>query len=140
VVDQDRALAGQGREDAIVGVGESGEGEHVGDPEQFAEHRLDPPVGLGAGDPPGPAGMGPPAGQVGGHLGDHLEVEVEAEVVAGGEIDQPVVVDLDPPAVDLLHNGVAHGVLHHEPGDLGHLRRNGVRPAVDHYGLLSRSA
>ena len=125
-VDQERPLAGQGREHAVVGVGQGREGEDVLDPEQLADGRLDPPVGLGAGDPPGPAGMGPPAGQVGGHLGDHLEVEVEAEVVAGGEVDQPVAVDLDPPAVDLLDDRVAHGVLDHEPGDLGDQRGNGV--------------
>src|SRR5918993_1479088 len=77
----------------------------------WSSRRAAPPVGLGAGDRPGPAGMGAPAGQVGRHLGDLLEVEVEPEVVAGGEVDQPVAVDLDPPAVDLLDDGVGHGVL-----------------------------
>jgi hypothetical protein len=125
-VDQDRPLAGEGREDAVVGVGQGREGEDVLDPEQLAHHRLDPTVGLGAGDRPGPAGMGAPAGQVGRHLGDHLEVEVEPEVVAGGEVDQPVAVDLDPPAVDLLDDGVGHGVLDHEPGHLGDQVGDGI--------------
>jgi len=63
--------------------------------------------------------MGPPAGQVGRHLVDHLEVEVETEIVAGGEVDQPVAVDLDPPAVDLLDDRVGHGVLDDQTGDFG---------------------
>src|ERR671913_1905449 len=46
-VDQDRPLAGEGREDAVVGVGQGREGEDVLDPEQLAHHRLDPTVGLG---------------------------------------------------------------------------------------------
>ena len=125
-VDQDRPLAGERREHAVVGMGQGGEGEDVLDPEQLADRRLDPPVGHRAGDRPGPAGMGPPAGQVGRHLGDHLEVEVKPEVVAGGEVDQPVAVDLDPPAVDLLDNGVAHRVLDHEPGHLGNQLGYGV--------------
>jgi hypothetical protein len=63
--------------------------------------------------------MGPPAVQIARHLGDHLGVEVEPEVVAGGEVDQPVAVDPDPPAVDLLDHRVGHGMLEDQPRDLG---------------------
>jgi hypothetical protein len=55
--------------------------------------------------------MGPPALQVGGDGLDHLAVQVQAEVVAGGEVDQPAVADPDPAAVDLLDDRVQQVVV-----------------------------
>jgi hypothetical protein len=70
--------------------------------------------------------MGSPAGKVLGDAGDDLGVEVEAEVVAGGEVGQPVAGDPDPATVDPVHHRVTHRVLGHEPGDLGDRRGNGI--------------
>jgi hypothetical protein len=50
--------------------------------------------------------VGPPLVQVGRDGLDHLAVQVEAEVVAGGEVDQPALADPDPAAVDLLDDRV----------------------------------
>jgi hypothetical protein len=74
----------------------------------------------------GPAGMAAPAGQVLGDAGQDLGVEVEAEVVAGGEVGQPLAADPDHAPVDLVQHRVGHGVLGDEPGHLGGLPRHGV--------------
>jgi hypothetical protein len=55
--------------------------------------------------------MGPPAVQEGRDRPDHLTVQVQAEVVAGGEVDQPALADPDPAAVDLLDDRVQQVVV-----------------------------
>jgi hypothetical protein len=75
-------------------------------------------------------GMAAPAGQVLGDAGQDLGVEVEAEVVAGGEVGQPLAADPDHAPVDLVQHRVGHGVLGDEPGHLGcaATSRRGHRP------------
>jgi hypothetical protein len=50
--------------------------------------------------------VGPPAVQEGRDALDHLAVQVQAQVVAGGEVDQPALADPDAAAVDLLDDRV----------------------------------
>src|SRR2546430_17679483 len=54
--------------------------------------------------------MGAPRGEVFGDGVDDLLIEVETEVVTGREVRQPLVADRYPPPVDLLDDGVDHGV------------------------------
>jgi hypothetical protein len=136
-VDQQRPRSGQGGEDAVMDLGEGGEGKHVLGPEQLADLGLELLVERRAGDPARPARMGAPAGQVAGDAGQDLRVEVEAEVVAGGEVVEPVVPDPDPASVDLVDHRVDHGMLRDQPGHLGGELGDGVAPTVGHLGLLS---
>src|SRR5215211_8096018 len=47
-----------------------------------------------------------PSGPEGRDALDHLAVQVQAQVVAGGEVDQPALADPDAAAVDLLDDRV----------------------------------
>src|SRR6478736_9171484 len=49
---------------------------------------------------------------------DDLPVEIEAKVVAGGEVGEPLVADPDHPAVDFLDDSVRHRVRALELGEV----------------------
>jgi hypothetical protein len=72
--------------------------------------------------------MGAPAVQVGRDRLDHLAVQVEAEVVAGGEVDQPAVADPDAAAVDLLDDGVQQVVVGEQVLEVGTGRQPARQP------------
>ena len=64
---------------------------------------------------------------------DDLRIEVEPQVVAGGEVGQPLVADADPPALDLVDHRVVHRVSSAQPlevGPLDVLGRKEVRGAT----------
>src|SRR6476659_1186339 len=58
---------------------------------------------------------------------DDLPVEIEAEVVARGEVGEPLIADADHPAVDFLDDRVRHRVRALELGEVA----AGSKPPVD---------
>ena len=54
-------------------------------------------------------------------------IEIEAEVVARREVEQPSVTDPDPPAVLLVDHGVEHRVGVLQPGEV----RDGLHPSLE---------
>ena len=71
--------------------------------------------------------MGAPRLEVLGHGVDDLRIEIEPEVVARGEIGEPLVTDADHATVDLVDHGVRHRV---RPLELGEIAA-GSEPPVD---------
>src|SRR3954447_17730352 len=70
--------------------------------------------------------MGGPTLERGQHGIDDLAVEIEAQVVARGEVGEPLVADADHAAVDLVDDGV-----HHRMGRLeGREALAGLEPVV----------
>ena len=65
--------------------------------------------------------------EVRGDRVDDLAVEVEAEVVARREVEEPAVADPDPPAVLLVDHGVEHRVGVLQPREVG----DGLHPAIE---------
>jgi hypothetical protein len=63
--------------------------------------------------------MGAPAREVGADPANDLLVEIEAEIVAGREVGQPVISDPQHSALDLVHHRVDHRVLGDQPGQVG---------------------
>ena len=96
-------------------------------PSSSIEPLLDLLVEDGAAEHARPARVRAPLLEVLGDRVDDLAVEVEAEVVAGGEVGEPLVADADHAAVDLVDDGVRHRV---RPLELGQLAA-GSEPAVD---------
>src|SRR5690348_11860705 len=104
-----------GIEEDVPGSGEHGnggevdladrrQGEDVGCAEQLGEPLLDGRVEPRTSQHSGPARVAaPPAHRRVDRIGDR-RLEVEAEVVAGGEVHVPVRTDPDPPAVDLVNH------------------------------------
>ena len=109
-VQQDGAAVGQDRDDGGVDMGEGGQQQGVLNAEQLPQLGLDLLVQHRAAEHPRPAGMGAPAVQVGRDALDDLAVEVEPQVVAGGEVVQPAVSDADAASVDLVDHGIKQGV------------------------------
>jgi hypothetical protein len=72
--------------------------------------------------------VGPPAVQVGRDGLDHLAVQVQAEVVAGGEVDQPAPADPDAAAVDLLDDRVQQVVVGEQVLEVGARRQPAREP------------
>ena len=126
-VDEDRAVAGQHGDHGQVDQGDRREDERVLAAEELDQPLLDLLVEHGAAEHPRPARMRPPLVEVLGDGVDDLAVEVEAEVVAGGEVGEPLVADPDHPAVDLVDDGVRHRV---RPLQLCELAAGG-EPAID---------
>src|SRR5262245_4868602 len=126
-VDVDRSVPGQHRDDGQVDERDRRDDESVLAAEELDQALLDLRVEDGAAEHPRPAWMRAPLFEVLGDGGDNLAVEVEAEVVAGGEVGQPLVADPDHAAVDLVDDGVGHGV---RPLELGQLAAGG-KPTID---------
>jgi hypothetical protein len=72
--------------------------------------------------------MGPPAVQVGRDGVDDLAVQIQPQVVAGGEVDQPVPPDPDPAAVDLLDGRVQEVVVGEQVLEVGTCRQPAREP------------
>ena len=109
-VQEDRARRGQQRDHGHVDVRDRRQDERVLAAEQLGEARLDLLVQHRAAEQPRPARVGAPRVQVRGNRVDDLAIEVEAEVVAGREVGQPLVADPDHAAVDLVDHRVHHRV------------------------------
>ena len=127
VVDEDRPVAGQHGDHGQVDQGDRRNDQRVLAAEELDQPLLNLRIEGGAAEHPRPAWVRPPLVDVLGDGLDDLAIEVEAEVVAGGEIGQPLVADSDHPAVDLVDDGVRHRV---GPLELDQLAAGG-EPAVD---------
>src|SRR5664280_2313842 len=104
------ALAGQGRDHGKMNQRDGGQQQGVGGAQQFGEAVLDLHVGTGAPEEPRPARVGAPTPEVRHHRLDDLRMQVEAEVVTGSEVAEPVVADPDAAAPHLLDDGIHHRV------------------------------
>jgi hypothetical protein len=125
-VDQQRPLASQGLQDPLSMWVRVGRQRASSTPSSSTSSASTCSYRAGLAIPRAQLGMAAPAGQVLGDAGQDLGVEVEAEVVAGGEVGQPLAADPDHAPVDLVQHRVGHGVLGDEPGHLGGLPRHGV--------------
>ena len=96
-------------------------------PEQLGQPLLDLLVEHRAAEQARPARVRAPGLEIGRDRRDDLGVEVEAEVVAGREVGQPVVADADHAPVDLLDDGIHHRVAGRERREVA----DGLKPVVD---------
>ena len=136
VVDEDRSVPGEDGDDGQVDQRDRGDDERVFAAEELDQALLDLGIEHGAAEHARPARMRPPLLEVLGDGIDDLAVEVEAEVVAGGEVRQPLVADADHPTVDLVDDRIGHGV---GPLELGELAARS-QPAIDPARRCRRSA
>ena len=83
--------------------------------EQLCQPVLDIDVDAWVAQQPRPARVGAPTRHLGRDRVHDLWLEVEAEVVAGGEVRQPRIADADSAAVDLLDDGVVEAALRPQP-------------------------
>ena len=109
-VEQDRARPGEHRDRGEVDVGDRRQHQRVRAAQQRREALLDLLVQHRAAQEARPARVRAPRVEVRRHRLDDLAVEVEPEVVAGGEVGQPLRPDADLAPVDLLDHGVHHRV------------------------------
>jgi hypothetical protein len=114
-VEEDVAVAGQDRQHRHVDVRDGRQHQRVGGVEQCGQPLLDLRIDGRVAEQARPAGVRAPAAHLGLDGRGDLGLEVEAEVVAGGEIGEPVVADPDATAVDLLDDRVVHGVAAAQP-------------------------
>ena len=126
-VEEDRAAGGQHRDHRHVDVGDRRQDERVLAAQELREARLDLLVEDRAPEQPRPAGVRAPAAQVLRHGVDDLGVEIEAEVVARGEVGEPLVADPDHAAVDLVDDSVGHRI---RPFQLSQICA-GEKPTID---------
>jgi hypothetical protein len=127
VLEEDRPAAREHGDDGHVDERDRRQDERVLAAEEIGEALLDLLVEHRAAEQARPARMRPPPRKVFGDDADDLRVEVEAEVVARGEVGEPAVVDADPAAVDRLDHRVRHRVRALQLGQLA----AGREPAVD---------
>ena len=127
VVHEDRAVRGQDRDHGQVDQRDRRKDERVLAAEQLGEPLLDLLVEDGAAEQARPARMGTPLLEVLGHGGDDLAVEIESEVVAGGEVGEPLVADPDHAPVDLVDDRVGHRMGALELREIA----AGGKPAID---------
>ena len=118
-IDEDAAARREQRDHGEVDERDRRQDEDVVGREKAREPLLDLLVEHGAAEQPRPAGMGSPRLEVGRDGLDDLAVEIEPEVVARGEVGEPVVADPDHPAVDLVDHGVGHRARALELGQVG---------------------
>jgi uncharacterized protein (DUF1786 family) len=109
-VEEDRPLAREHRDHGHVDVGDRRHDERVLGSQQRGQPLLDLLVQDRAADETRPARVRAPARQVLRHGGDDLLVEVEAQVVAGGEVREPLVADANVAPLLLVDHGIAHAV------------------------------
>ena len=107
-VHEDRARGGEQRDHGHVDVRDRRQEQRVLGAEQRGQALLDLLVQRGAAEQARPARVRAPPVEVRGDRLDDLAVEVEPEVVARGEVGEPVVADPDHAAVDLVDDGVHH--------------------------------
>src|SRR5207237_3179118 len=115
---EDRSAAGEHWDHGGVDVRDRREGEDVLSGEELDELLLDLLVEDRAAEETRPTRMCPPSRHVLRDRIDDLLIEVEAEVVAGCEVGEPLVADADPPAVDLVDDRVEHRVRVLEPSEI----------------------
>ena len=118
LVEEDRARGRQQRDHRHVDVGDRGQHERVLRPEQRRQALLDLLVQHRAAEQPRPARVGPPCVEISRDRVDDLAVEVEAEVVAGGEVGEPLIADPDHAPVDLVDHGVHHRMRRRQRGEI----------------------
>ncbi len=107
-VQKDRPRGRQHRNHRGVDVRDRGEHKRVLAAQQLAESSLDLLIQRRAAEQARPAGVRPPGLQVGGHRVDDLAIQIEAEVVAGGEVRKPVLSYADHAPIDLVDHGIHH--------------------------------
>ena len=126
-VEEDRARGGQQRDDRHVDVGDRRQHERVLGAQQRRQALLDLLVEDRAAEQARPARVRAPLVEVGRDRVDDLAVEIEAEVVAGREVGQPVVADADHAPVDLVDDRVHHRMRGLELGEVA----AGLEPVLD---------
>ena len=134
-VQEDRARRGEQRDHGHVDVRDGRQDERVLAAEQRGEALLDLLVEGRAAEQARPARVRAPGVEVRGDRLDDLAVEVEAEVVAGREVGEPVVADADHAAVDLVDDGVHHRVRGLEACEVA----AGVEPVLDPRAAAARA-
>ena len=110
-----------------VDVRDRREQQRVLAPDELRHLLLDLLVQDRASEEPRPGRVRAPSVEVLGHRVDDLPIEVEPQVVARGEVEEPAVADPDPPPVLLVDHRVEHrmGVL--QPSQVG----DGLHPAIE---------
>ena len=126
-VEEDRARGREHRDHRHVDVGDRRQHERVLGAEQRGQALLDLLVEDRAAEQARPARVRAPRVEVGRDRVDDLAVEVEAQVVAGGEVGQPVVADADHAPVDLVDDRVHHRMGGLELGEVA----AGLEPVLD---------
>ena len=126
-VDEHGAAGREQRDDGEVDERDRRQHERVGRAEQLGQLLLDLLVENRATEQARPARVRAPRLEVCGNGVEDLAIEVEAEVVARGEVGEPVVADADHPAVDLFDDGVRHRVRALELREV----RVGIEPAAN---------
>jgi hypothetical protein len=132
-VQEHRPAAGQDRDDGHVDVRDRGKHQCVLGAEELGHPLLDLLVQHGAAEQPRPRRMRPPRVEEGGNGLDDLAVDVETEIVAAGEVEQPLLADADPTSVrdvDLVDHRVEHGMGLLEPRQVRDRRRPALEPSV----------
>jgi hypothetical protein len=129
-VEEDRARARQDRYDRHVDVRDRREQQRVLRADELRHLLLDLLVQDRASEETGPRRMRAPSIQVRRHRGDDLRVEVEAEVVAGCEVEEPPVTDPDPSSILLVDHGVEHRMRTLQAIQVGDGLHPSIQPAV----------
>ena len=123
----DRARACEHRNHGHVDQGDRRQNEGVLGAEQLGKALFDLRVENRATEQARPARVRSPLLQVRRDRVDDLALEVEAEVVARGEVGEPLVADADHSTVQLVDDGIRHRV---RPLELGQVVAGG-EPLVD---------
>ena len=110
VLEEDRPAAREHGDHGHVDQRDRRQHERVLGAEQLGEPLLDLLVEHRAAEEARPARVRPPALEVLGNRVDDLALQVEAEVVARGEVREPGVADANHAPVDLVDDGVGHRV------------------------------
>jgi hypothetical protein len=98
-----------------VDEGDGREHQAVGRPQEVRQLLFDVHVETGTPEEPGPARVGPPTRQLGGHRVDDGRMEVESQVVTRREVAEPLLPDTNPTARHLVDDGIHHRMRGAEP-------------------------
>ena len=129
-VQEQHAAADQDRDHRHVDVGDRREQQRVLGPEQRGRGLLELFVQHGASEQPGPGRVAAPLREVLGDRVEDLLIEVQAQVVARGEVREPVVADPDPASLLLVDDRVEHRVRRLQPREVLHGGHPALQPAV----------
>ena len=127
LLQENRSAAREHRDHRHVDQRDRREDQHVLRADQVAKALFDPRVEDRAAEKARPTRMRPPARQILGDGSDDLAIEVKTQVVAGGEVGEPLVADPDHPAVEVIDDSIRHRV---RPLELGQVIAS-LQPAVD---------